>query len=98
MDDPKSLTALVAATWLHDALDAIERDGRFWPGAITRPCASRLCDLVAAEGHRVLLHELPPEWEHVLALSDTPVYKLKAIARRRHVLRESGTAEAQLPR
>lgn len=81
---------------LSAALSDISSVGRHWFSS-PRPGAAMLETLVSEQGHDVTLFELPPEWEHVLALKEASHKELLEIAAKRANLRAKGVAEHALP-
>ena len=99
MDDGlRSELALLAAAKAPLALESVRAVGRYWPGAMSRVLAKSLEEAVIAAGGRVVLHELPPEWELVLAQMECPFEELVVVARKRSHLRQCGASEEELPK
>lgn len=97
MQTGEELRSTIAEHHLADALAAVEADGRYWFSS-SRAGARVLCELVVENGHNVLLHELPPEWEHVIAHGGTKPAQLLLVARERCRLRDQGVSEERLPK
>jgi hypothetical protein len=82
---------------LSSALADISTTGRHW-FSLPSSGASMLEQLVAENGYDVFLFELPPEWEHVLALKGHLPDELRQVAVERAELRSKGAVDSALPR
>lgn len=89
------LRTSITNNFLSAALSDISSVGRHW-FSLPRLGASMLETLISEQGHDVFLFELPPEWEHVLALKEESHSTLVAIAAKRANLRAEGLADHAL--
>lgn len=88
----------VVGQYLQSALEDMATHGRHWLKAMSRSEARRVCELISQAGYAVQLHELPPEWEHVVAAPAISHCELFVLAEMRAKLRSFGTPDSGLPR
>ena len=80
---PEEKEAYVKEHLLSEALQSMERCGRYWNASISRAMAPALRKLLERHGYpNVHMREIPPEWEHVYYLyEDSVVVEQIAIER-----------------
>lgn len=91
------LRQTVQNTHLAAAQASINNHGRYWFFDV-RPSANMLVTILEESGYDVILHELEPDWEHVVSLTSNPVNDTVIIAKKRAAQRANGVPEANLPK
>jgi len=91
------LREAVEKTHLAAAQSSINNNDRYW-FFDARPSANMLATILKEIGYEVILHELGPDWEHVVSLASKSVSGTIEAAELRAAQRENGVPEASLPK